>query len=189
MTRKSPIRHRVKGHTRQNSPVRSYTRGTGVPKPKLVKKKLRSPKQRILDTHRDQVKNNKIYHLTNNIEEILKSNELKGSKLWGTVSFTASSTLVKPHLYPGRKKYRIVLDLKKLLQDYPTLVPRYYSYTDTMPEEVKSFYQKHGYTKPDKLPNVTNLHCHYNFSYESEWVVDRPIKNVNKYITGVEEIG
>jgi hypothetical protein len=39
-TRKSPVRHRVRSHTRQNRPVRSYTRGHGRPKPKIRKKKV-----------------------------------------------------------------------------------------------------------------------------------------------------
>jgi hypothetical protein len=40
LTRKSPVRHKVKSHTREGSRVNSYVRGHGKPKPIVTKRKL-----------------------------------------------------------------------------------------------------------------------------------------------------
>ena len=190
MKRKSPVRHRVKSHTREGKRVNSFSRGHGtkqILKNKTKKVKLRSGKQRILDSHKYPA-SDKLYHITNRLQEVLKNNELKGSKLWGSVSLTADSKIAKIIPDYGRRKHRIILDMKKLKRDYPTLVPKYYSFSSGMPDDVRRFYEKQGYKNPDKLPHFNTLMTSSNFSHESEWVLDRSVKNLDKYIIKIEEI-
>lgn len=190
MSRKSPIHHRVKSHNRKGRRVESFSRGHGA-KQILVKKtkipKLRTARQRIFDSHKYPT-SNRLYHITNRLQQILEANEIKGSKLWGSVSLTADSKIAKIIPDYGRRKHRIILDMKKLKKDYPTLVPKYYSFSAGMPDDVKRFYEKQGYKNPDKLPHFNTLMTSSNFSHESEWVLDGSIKNLQKYIIRTEEV-
>jgi hypothetical protein len=55
--RKSPIRHKVKSHTRQNRPVRSYVRGSGKNPPKI------QTKRRVLTSKELEKRNEEDYEL------------------------------------------------------------------------------------------------------------------------------
>jgi len=45
MTRKSPIRHKVKSHTRQGKRVNSFLRGKGTKAPKIIKRRIQKSKR------------------------------------------------------------------------------------------------------------------------------------------------
>jgi len=211
--RKSPIRHMVRCHKRKGRYVRSYLRGKGTP-PRKRGKVVRGPRIKKVERfsfdkkhitlgeerrmrerfanpipdilyYHQSIPTDKIYHLTNNLDDILKTNSLKPGKT-GALSLTASDRVscIQPFRY---KKYRIALDFKKLLKDYPNLVPVYYTYSDDISSEISEFYREKGINL--KNPKHFNNAIAYvgNFAHECEWVLFKPIKNLSRYIVGIEK--
>lgn len=217
MKRRSPIKHRVKAHERNGRRVKSHTRGSGKRrKPRvtlkrrtLVKKmpinyidydfsfpdtdRTRKPSAllttvelKIVDTHHEPPEKS-LYHITDKLSEILASNTLVTRGIDEALNLTANPRLRV--ISPGRvgKKYRIELNFKKLRKDYPDLVPRYYSYSGNMPDDIAAYYEEHSYHNPMNYPNATTVMGGARwFSNESEWLLKRPIKNLAKYIVRIE---
>ncbi len=210
MVRRSPYRHKVRSHRRQGKSVKSYQRGSGSlrRKPKVVRrtalityvdfefsypdrpepisKSLTPEELAIVNTHYYPPRGGKIYHVTNRLNEILKSNELRPGAV-GFVSLTTNPRVqvISPERTP--KVARLELDFDALKQDYPELVPVSYSWTGDIGEETEAYYRSKGFEEPTKYPQGSYLiNSAKHFRNESEWLITEPIKNLRKYVVRVE---
>ncbi len=212
MTRRSPIRHKVRSHRRQGKSIKSYQRGSGslrrkpkvvrrtVPityvdfefsypdpdRPEPISKSLTQEELTIVNTHYYPPRGGKIYHVTNRLNEILKSNELRPGAV-GFVSLTTNPRVqvISPERVP--KGARLELDFDTLKRDYPELVPVSYSWTGDMGEEAEAYYKSKGFEEPTKYPQGSYLiNSAKHFRNESEWLITKPIKNLRKYLVVVE---
>lgn len=212
MTRKSPVRHKVKSHTRQGEKVKSYQRGSGLlrrkskvvrrtiptiyvdfdfsypdpDRPEPISKSLTPEELTIVNTHYFPPRGGKIYHVTSRLNEILKSNQLRPGVV-GFISLTTNPRVqvISPERVP--KDARLELDFDALKRDYPELVPVSYSWTGDIGEEAEAYYKSKGFEDPTGYPQGTYLiNSAKHFRNESEWLITKPIKNLRKYLVGIE---
>lgn len=215
--RKSPVRHTVKKHKREGNWIESFERGTGArrlkrksrivggPVPPIVSVGyefsfpdpdrpppmsvgLTEAEKNILNTH-SHVPRGKIYHVTDRIDEVLQSNELRPSTVAdrGYLSLTANPRFQTVSPERVAKDYRIELDFDRLKKDYPELVPVSYSWTGDIPDEAVEYYRGKGFDRPTKYPQgIFLINSSKHFRHESEWLIIKPIKNLSKYITRIE---
>ncbi len=196
MKRRSPVRHKVRAHTREGSPVKSYNRGKGKrsQRPhKAVKRRTNtsSPEEFILSTHKIKP-TNEIYRLVKDkeaLDRVLSQNLLRTSYNGKdyVVSFTANPSLRELFIYPWEYEYRLVLDFSRLRNKRP-LVPVYYNGEISPPEEVQDYYKKLGIEDVEEYGDNVTIYKWAEYDFESEWVSYRNILNLKKYLLRVESV-
>jgi predicted GNAT family N-acyltransferase len=141
--RKSPVRHNVKSHVREQRPVRAYSRGSGNPKLRIVKKKFTS-----------KLTKEKQFKL---FEKEKRKNDTKETwKLFVSGKEAGIVTIILPKnkdlpvalnyivTYPKFRKE----GLGKFLLNRIELITKSKGYKKIevkSTEEAKSFYKSHGY--------------------------------------------